>query len=62
MRAFNEMMYTGINPYVLKVSKVISLYENDDKQLFFDFKPIFIPSSIIQNLRKVFLDATYTIS
>ena len=51
----NQMLYTGIFPDALKVSKVIPLYKKDDKQLFSIYRPISLLLSISKIFEKVIL-------
>ena len=52
----NQMLYTGIFPDALKVSKVIALYKKkNDKQLFSNSRPISLLPSISKIFEKVIL-------
>ena len=51
----NEILYTGIFPDALKISKVILLYKKDDKQSFSNYRPISLLPSISKIFEKVIL-------
>ena len=46
----NQILYTGPFPNAVKVSKVIPLYKEDDKQLFSNYRPIL---SLLPSISKI---------